>query len=252
MPSKGAADSSDIDWRAELRQELRNEADAQNADFMARGQFDPDCWFRIPEFGVLPKDVWFEGFAFPILYPKNPRLTEPMRGLVRNARDLLRRDGIETMAALHKYHLEFLDASDPDPQTGEMPAFKASVKQSAAWCYSTIIFDLERIGRVRNSQQRDTELVDLAFSADLLATWAITGASSTAARIRAGAARGGKRSAETRRAAAVDPDEVVRVAKSLGWPAITQGVNKRLAARFDRTPERIGQILALASRQNPK
>lgn len=33
-------------------------------------QNDPDNWARIPEFGVLPSEVAFVGFAFPILTPR--------------------------------------------------------------------------------------------------------------------------------------------------------------------------------------
>jgi hypothetical protein len=61
--------------------------------------------------------------------------------------------------------------------------------------------------------------------------------------IREGARLGGLKSAATRRQRALDPSAVVAAATALGWPAATAGVNKRLAARFDCTPERIGQIL---------
>lgn len=37
-------------------------------------QNDPDNWIRIPDFNVIPKEVKFEGFAFPILLPTTERL----------------------------------------------------------------------------------------------------------------------------------------------------------------------------------
>lgn len=71
-----------------------------------------------------------------------------------------------------------------------------------------------------------------------------------ALRAKAGAARGGRRGAQTRQQDAVDEDAVLRAAKIMGWPAVTSGVNKRLALRFDRTPERIGQILRAEKKRN--
>lgn len=64
--------------------------------------------------------------------------------------------------------------------------------------------------------------------------------------IRRGARAGGLKSAERRRQSAIEPAAVVAAAQSLGWPQNTAGVNKRLATRFDCTPERIGQILRSA------
>lgn len=64
--------------------------------------------------------------------------------------------------------------------------------------------------------------------------------------IREGARLGGLRSAETRRQRALDTGAVVAAARSLGWPGTSSGIKKRLASRFNCTPERIGQILRAA------
>jgi len=55
-------------------------------------QLDPDNWLEIPDFGVLPADVQFAGFAFPIVDP-SPRFYEArleIREMVRSARDIAR------------------------------------------------------------------------------------------------------------------------------------------------------------------
>ncbi len=54
---------------------------------------------------------------------------------------------------------------------------------------------------------------------------------------------GGLKSGQARRKTAVDPKKVREAAHTLGWPAITDGVLKRLGFKFHVTPERIGQIL---------
>ena len=62
-------------------------------------------------------------------------------------------------------------------------------------------------------------------------------------KMRAGSKLGGLKSAATRRKTACDPGAVRAAAGAMGWPAVTSGVTNRLAAKFDRTPERIRQIL---------
>ena len=63
-------------------------------------------------------------------------------------------------------------------------------------------------------------------------------------RIIEGSKRGIRNSVESRRAEAERFRlEVVRAAKQLGWPDVTTGINKRLAIDFERTEERIRQIL---------
>lgn len=58
-------------------------------------RYDPDNWMKIPEFRVSPKDVSFEGFAFPIVRPneKNYGLKILIRQQVTMARSLIRKTG---------------------------------------------------------------------------------------------------------------------------------------------------------------
>ena len=66
------------------------------------------------------------------------------------------------------------------------------------------------------------------------------------ARIKSGAAEGGRKGAMTRRSASIDADSAIAAAKKLGWPAQTSGVNKRLSIKFDCTADHIGRILRKA------
>jgi hypothetical protein len=43
---------------------------AQRDDAWQEDRLDPDNWLEIPDFGVMPADVGFEGFAFPIVDPQ--------------------------------------------------------------------------------------------------------------------------------------------------------------------------------------
>lgn len=48
-------------------EQLYEEIEEQLNGSWEERQNDPDNWLEIPEFGVLPQDVYFKGFAFPIL-----------------------------------------------------------------------------------------------------------------------------------------------------------------------------------------
>jgi hypothetical protein len=67
---------------------------ADEATQWQNDQLDPSNWLRIPEFGVMPLDVGFTGFAFPIVHPNAPmrEVRENVRDLVRLARKLIVRE----------------------------------------------------------------------------------------------------------------------------------------------------------------
>ena len=51
-------------------------------------QQDPDNWLVIPEFGIMPVEVGFKGFAFPIMTPSgsDPHFTFAIRNIVTSLR----------------------------------------------------------------------------------------------------------------------------------------------------------------------
>jgi hypothetical protein len=57
---------------------------------------------------------------------------------------------------------------------------------------------------------------------------------------------GGIKGARTRKETAIQTGNVVAAAERLGWPASTDGVNKRLSSKFNCSPDHIGRILRKA------
>jgi hypothetical protein len=126
----------------------REDGDPLMRAWTERDQFDPDCWFGIPDFDVKPVDVGFRGFYNPILYPGNAQLTYALRGFVRIARALVRKDGIASMRELRQTAAEVLALADnlPDEELNseEFWLRTMSVKQRAAYSYTWCIESLER------------------------------------------------------------------------------------------------------------
>jgi len=73
-------------------------------------QLDPDNWLEIPDFGILPQDVVFEGFAYPLVSPtvRGRGLREIIREQIRTARALIRRESL-TLAEVKANYLQVLD-----------------------------------------------------------------------------------------------------------------------------------------------
>lgn len=83
-------------------------------------QLDPDNWVRIPEFGIAPAAVAFEGFAFPIVCPSG-RFYEArveVRASVKMARDIARKH-FATMGELLETEMAGLDAQMAGEPTTE-------------------------------------------------------------------------------------------------------------------------------------
>jgi hypothetical protein len=102
-------------------------------------QLDPDNWLRIPEFGVMPVDVMFEGFQFPIVHPaaKNHELMEELRSQVRRARKLAKRSYAK-LAELRAAYIDVIDAF-------ELGGTATSVKEVDAARYMIFIREAERL-----------------------------------------------------------------------------------------------------------
>ena len=78
-------------------------------------QFDPDNWLEIPEFGVLPKDVDFQGFAFPRVAPgkAGDGLRRIIREHVKTARYLIRKE-LLTLPEVRANYIQVLDMMGND------------------------------------------------------------------------------------------------------------------------------------------
>lgn len=73
---------------------------------------DPDNWIRIPEFGVLPESVNFEGFSVPILGPSAEEFSwrVPVYEAVRSVRD----EGRQRFSSMRDLRSALAEALDSD------------------------------------------------------------------------------------------------------------------------------------------
>lgn len=108
-------------------------------------QLDPDNWLRIPEFGVMPVDVVFEGFQFPIVHPtaKNYELMEELRSQMRRARKLANRS-YGKLADLREAYIDVIDAF-------ELGGAPTSVKEVDAARYMIFIQQAESLCSVEDA-----------------------------------------------------------------------------------------------------
>lgn len=205
---------------------------------------DPNNWLCIPHFGARPSDDtnidagFPDGFICPIQWPHSSHweLAGELRRLVGALRHQAMQAGSQD--ALRDAWADYLDLCIEAPDEDSVDPAN-SMQRAAAF------FELA-MGEIDNALQESklTEaLHHTVAAAGLLGSWIINDPSPLRARLQSGAREGGIKGAETRRKSALSPKSVVAAAVAMGWPAVTQGVNKRLSLRFDCTPERIGQIL---------
>ena len=185
-----------------------------------RDQLDPDNWLRIPEFGVAPADVGFEGFAFPIVTPRTREepFATAMREMVRTVRKLARAE-FQTLEELRAIGLGAIDALWPAAAADDVPrkdeAQNLTVKQIAALRYNNAMMSFELADRQWHDALREPAdewsiatgrrlAESFAVGASMVVGW-LTGRPferdlRAVERMRRGASAGGKASGKTRRA----------------------------------------------------
>ncbi len=86
-------------------------------------QLDPDNWLKIPDFGINPQDVAFEGFSFPIVTQnsKSYGLQRVLREHVKTARALIRKED-RSIDEVSADFLEVLDMMDAKPESEKIDA----------------------------------------------------------------------------------------------------------------------------------
>ncbi|PNG46556.1 MULTISPECIES: hypothetical protein [unclassified Variovorax] len=230
------------------RRPSKEELDAWSTD-----QLDPDNWFRIPEFGVMPQQVGFEGFAFPVVSPGHPNYetAASVRSMLKVARGLIRKD-FDRLQDVRSASLAAWDKVDAKASAGPFeiaydagdaaPTRQQRERQVAAMLYLCIESGFEMAMRQKEASVRGERI---ASNAAMLAIWAAGDFLQAATRMTTSdrARLGGLRSGEVRRARGLNKDAVERVARSLGWPEKMHGVNKIVAVRLGSSPARVGQIL---------
>lgn len=204
-----------------------------------RDQLDPDNWLRIPEFGVAPADVGFEGFALPIVTPRT--LEEPfataMRDMVRTVRKLARAE-FQTLEELRAIGLGAFEALWPAAAANEVPreneAQNLTAKQVAALRYNNAMLSFELADRQWHDALREPadewsiaagrrSAESFAGGASMIVGW-LTGRPferdlRAVEGMRRGASAGGKASGKARRADS-----------RLPTPAVLRGERENLIA----------------------
>jgi hypothetical protein len=137
-------------------------------------QLEPDNWFEVPEFNVMPADVDFQGFSRPIEHPgtKDHYLANSVRMLVRVARSLARaRFG--TQAALVAAGAEVWTAI-AEGRT------HVNDDKRIAFIYQLAMHDLHEVLEPPAHVTHADVLGRLASTGALIATWAHEGAAAAA------------------------------------------------------------------------
>lgn len=210
-------------------------------------QLMPDNWIEIPEFGVMPADVGFQGFAFPILDPTTDR--DHWRVALFDASSLVRQQARGRFASLAEIKDLYYKAFESE----ELKAIWTD-EHAFAIRYG-MFFDYLRqsIDRFEDDKEGCLNSVSIAMQMALKMLQGravdpaeVRGELSRIVNMRAGASKGGKQSGKTRRARAkVPPPTKLRALKG---ELIAMGTSERyvagkLATRFGCTADHIRKVL---------
>ncbi|MDP2368468.1 hypothetical protein [Rhodoferax sp.] len=108
-------------------------------------QLDPDNWLEIPDFGIRPQDVVFEGFAFPLVSPivRGYGLRRIIREQVKTARALIRKESL-TLAEVKANYIQVLEMMMEGTHTAKIDATRA---QTMSTFYMVSIGSADRASR---------------------------------------------------------------------------------------------------------
>lgn len=211
-------------------------------------QCDPDNWLSIPEFGVMPQDVFFEGFAFPIVTPQSKDLRarhENIRSLVKFVRSTIRTkfDSLGDVRAAHHRVFDVVfpeDGSDID----EAAMDRLPYADKCASHYVFVMQSLESAMRdfigVDLAKRTDNAAICLSDSALWIAQWVSGDAAILSASLRKIA-----RSQATRREGKTKLTEAQKyqVRREYKAAVVTYGTIKMLARKFDVSDDTISRIV---------
>lgn len=210
-------------------------------------QQNPDNWIEIPEFGVMPADVDFQGFAFPILDPTTDG--DHWRVALFDASSMVRQQARSRFARLAEIKDLYYKAFDSEELKATWTA-----EHAFAIRYG-MFFDYLRqsIDRFEDDKEGCLNSVSVAMQMALkmledraVDPAEVRGELSRIVNMRAGSIKGGKQSGKTRRAKAKVPTPTKL--RELRGEMIALGTAERnvagkLASRYGCTADHIRNVL---------
>lgn len=189
---------------------------------------NPDAWLYIPNFGVKPSEVNFEGFRYPVFTHKaNHALAENIASLIGTARKLIQID-FKKIDEVDQSFIEAMDElEDPNAILGK--------RYRAAVLYKIFIFDIERVTSSRASPNKKLEA--MASAASSLASWAADGSEVALKRISEAQA---KRRIGKTKLSAPQKRQIIREHEAA---VVKYGTIKSLARKFNVSDDTIKRVL---------
>lgn len=197
---------------------------------------DPNNFLIIPEFGVMPKSVDWEGFALPLLHPdtEDRAVAHSLRlALIAARMNVMKR--FNTLAEVKRFADDAIN----------MPHPSRNARHHDANNYVLIESIIIRAADERRSDKQ--RLKDISTLLALVSGFQTIEEYTLPKKLaKKRASNGGKKSAARRGKAPIDADTVVAAARKLGWPDKTYMVTKTLSRQFDRSTSYINRTLSAA------
>ncbi len=138
---------------------------------------NPDAWIKIPEFGVLPEDVNYEGFSYPVFYPTISPLAINLMGLIHEARQLAQKE-FTTLSELRVVFegamTQLIEDEDEDSWGSEW-----TPKECLSVIYMQFMAHIQEVVSPLQTFHRETRHIEeLSSAALILSYWGGHGAKS--------------------------------------------------------------------------
>lgn len=180
---------------------------------------NPDAWIKIPEFGVMPSEVNYEGFSFPVIHATVNPFSVNLMKLIGTARTLARRE-FKTLKGLRETYQDALGVMIDDAT--ESTSTPWTERQSASVVYSMFMLYIEAArAPVPTSPFNINKHEALSDAAVLITNWAMNGAKEAAKQI--SKRNAGNASMPRPNARAVDHDDVLNEYRHLVREGHTEG-----------------------------
>ena len=175
----------------------------------------PDAWIKIPEFGVMPSEVNYEGFSFPVIHATVNPFSVNLMKLIGIARKLASRE-FKTLAELRQVYEGALDVMIEEVEEGSA---EWTSRQSLSMIYMEF---MRYIQEARAPVLKHQSNLEALSNAALLIAWCGTHGAKAAAKLLS-KKNAGNASMPRPNARAVDHDDVLNEHRHLVREGHTEG-----------------------------